>query len=235
VLTVDDLHCAYLTARVLNGVNISVADGEVVALLGRNGMGKTSLVRCLFNLQPPQVSAGTITYDGQALSRLTSHAIARQGLGLVPQGRRIFTSLTVEENLTSTARTPDGRDAWDLAKVYAFFPRLAERRTNRGGNLSGGEQQMLAIGRALMGNPTLLVMDEASEGLAPAVLRDIRDRLRLLKDEGMSVFFVEQNIGMALSLADRVYVLGSSGTIVWSGTTAEFDLQDVSLRSHLGV
>jgi branched-chain amino acid transport system ATP-binding protein len=234
VLTIEDLHCAYATGRVLNGVDLEVAEGEVVGLLGRNGMGKTSLVRCIFRLQPPQQTAGRISYRGEDLSGLRSHQVARRGLGLVPQGRKIFTSLTVEENLQTTARATHGR-RWTVEQVYRFFPRLQERRRNLGGQLSGGEQQMLAIGRALMTNPRLLVMDEASEGLAPAVLRDIRDRLRLLKDEGMSVFFVEQNVGLALALADRIYVLGGEGRIVWSGPVDRFDLNDTTLRRHLGV
>lgn len=234
MLEIKNLHCAYNTGRVLNGVDLHVADGEVVGLLGRNGMGKTSLIRCIFKLEPPQRTAGQVVYRGEELSRLRSHQIPRLGLGLVPQGRKIFTSLTVEENLETTARTTSGQ-RWTTEQVYHFFPRLGERRRNLGGQLSGGEQQMLAIGRALMTNPTLLVMDEASEGLAPAVLRDIRDRLRLLKDEGLSVFFVEQNVGLALSLADRLYVLGGEGVTVWSGSAADFDLGDPAMRRHLGV
>jgi branched-chain amino acid transport system ATP-binding protein len=233
MLSVSGLRCAYGASRVLEGVDLHVDDGEVVGLLGRNGMGKTSLIRCLFNLTPPQVTGGRISYRGADIAGSASHRTARLGLGLVPQGRLVFGSLTVEENLTTTARARTaGR--WDLAAVYDFFPRLAERRRNFGGELSGGEQQMLAIGRALMTNPSLLVMDEASEGLAPAVLADIRDRLRGLKEQGMSVFFAEQNVGLAQSLADRIYILGEGGLIVWAGAAADFEPRSSEARRYLG-
>ena len=220
--------------RVLAGLDWRIAPGQVVGLLGRNGMGKTSLIRCVFNLAPPQVRGGSISYRGTELTTTVRHRIPRLGLGLVPQGRMVFGSLAVEENLTTTARgAAEGR--WNLSTVYDFFPRLAERRTNLGSDLSGGEQQMLAIGRALMTNPSLLVMDEASEGLAPAVIAEIRDRLRGLKEHGLSVFFAEQNVGLAKTLADRIYILGEGGRIVWTGSAAEFDPAGAGARRHLGV
>ena len=234
MLSVEGLRCSYGASRVLEGVDLHVDEGEVVGLLGRNGMGKTSLIRCLFNLSPPQVTGGRITYRGTELGGIPSHRVARLGLGLVPQGRLIFGSLTVEENLTTTARVGLG-GRWDLPAVYDFFPRLEERRLNLGTELSGGEQQMLAISRALMTNPSLLVMDEASEGLAPSVIGDLRDRLKGLKQQGLSVFFAEQNVGLARSLADRIYILGEGGQIVWTGSAAEFDPHSSEARRHLGV
>lgn len=236
MLRVAGLRCAYTTGPVLAGIDLHVEEGELVGLLGRNGMGKTSLVRCVMGLTPPQVTAGSISFDGQELTGLKRHEIARLGLGLVPQGRHVFGSLTVVENLTVIARTGgETADPWTVDRVFDFFPRLAERRRHRAKNLSGGEQQMLAIGRALMTNPTMLVMDEASEGLAPAVLQVIKERLLALRESGLGVFFVEQNVGMAKALADRIYLLGSEGVIAWEGTPAEFEEAEAVKREHLGV
>ncbi|MGH8867465.1 MAG: ABC transporter ATP-binding protein [Actinomycetes bacterium] len=235
MLTVSGVHSYYDTAHVLRGVDLTVQTGEFVVLLGRNGMGKTTLVRSIAGTSPPDVRRGSITWHGQELCGMPSHRIARSGVGLVPQGRRVFGSLTVEENLTTTARPSTNGSGWGLAEVYDLFPRLAERRTSRARHLSGGEQQMLALGRALMTNPTLLLMDEPSEGLAPRVLGQIRDRLDLLKGGDLTVLLVEQNLGLALRLADRVVVLGEDGRIDWDGTPSDLEADPDAKRHHLGV
>lgn len=235
MIEAQDVHSYYGTAQVLSGVSLKVEEGEFLALLGRNGIGKTTLVRSLSGIRPPTMKQGLVLFGGEDVSGLPSNVIARRGLGLVPQGRHIFGSLTVEENLTVIARGADGPDAWDLDRVYDFFPRLGERRANRGVNLSGGEQQMLAIGRALMTNPQLLMMDEPSEGLAPTVLVDIRERLHQLRGTGLSLFLVEQNLKLAMSIADRVCILGGLGQLVWEGTPAELEQDADAKRLHLGV
>ncbi|MGH3329167.1 MAG: ABC transporter ATP-binding protein [Streptomycetales bacterium] len=235
MLTVSGVHSYYDTAHVLCGVDLTVEAGQVVAMLGRNGMGKTTLVRSIAGTEPPRVRHGRISWNGEDLLGLPSHEIARRGVGLVPQGRRVFASLTVEENLTTTARPPANGAGWDLDAVYELFPRLAQRRASRGRFLSGGEQQMLAIARALMTNPTLLLMDEPSEGLAPIVLRHIRERLEALKGGGLTILLVEQNLGLALRLADRVFILGEDGRIAWHGEPVELEADPAVKRRHLGV
>jgi branched-chain amino acid transport system ATP-binding protein len=236
MLRVDRLQCRYGPAQVLSGVSLEVAEGEVVCLLGRNGMGKTTLVRAIAGIDPPQVVSGTVTYRDHELTGLDSFRVARAGIGYVPQGRHVFGSLTVVENLDVIARQPsDGQAAWTLDRVFEFFPRLGERQNSFARNLSGGEQQMLAIGRALMTNPTLLVMDEPSEGLAPIVLGVIRDRLLQLKGPDLSILLVEQNLGLAMSLADRVVILGTQGSIAWRGTADDLEADDEVKRQHLGV
>jgi branched-chain amino acid transport system ATP-binding protein len=235
MLQIADLHCYYGTAHILQGVDLEVGDGEVVALLGRNGMGKTSLVRSITGMTPPLLGSGSVVWDGEDLAGLPSYEIAKRGVGLVPQGRHIFGSLSVLENLTVAARSAGDSDGWTLDRVYEFFPRLKDRLNNRGKNLSGGEQQMLAIGRALMTNPRLLVMDEPSEGLAPIVIGQIRERLEALKGSDLSILLVEQNLGLALALADRISVLGENGHVVWEGLPAELDGDAQAKRQHLGV
>jgi branched-chain amino acid transport system ATP-binding protein len=236
MLEIADLHCYYGTAHILQGVDLTVGDGEVVALLGRNGMGKTSLVRSIAGMAPPVLGRGKVVWDGQDLAGLPSYEIAKRGVGLVPQGRHIFGSLSVLENLTVAARPgASNGDGWTLDRVYEFFPRLKDRLNNRGKNLSGGEQQMLAIGRALMTNPRLLVMDEPSEGLAPIVIGQIRERLEALKGSDLSILLVEQNLGLALRLADRISILGETGQIVWEGLPAELEADAQAKRRHLGV
>ena len=237
MLSCTDIHAAYDTATILRGIDLTVDEGEVVGMLGRNGMGKTTLIRCIAGLSPPQRSSGTVTLAGEDLTGLRPHRIGQLGIGLVPQGRHIFGSLTVEENLTVAARPADrdGHDDWTLDRVFGFFPRLRERRHSRGRTLSGGEQQMLAIGRALMTNPRLLLMDEPSEGLAPVVLKDIREHLLELKNQGLAILLVEQNLGLALKLSDRIYVLGEGGRIVWEGTPAALDADSDVKHAHLGV
>ena len=235
MLIVDEVHSYYDTAHVLQGASLQVGDGEVVGLLGRNGMGKTSLVRSIMGIRPPDMRAGTVTHDDRDISGLPSYEISRLGIGYVPQGRHIFGSLTVEENLTVASRPGEGDGQWDSAAVYELFPRLGERRSSRGTNLSGGEQQMLAVGRALMTNPRVLLMDEPSEGLAPVVLGQMRERLQELARTGLSILLVEQNLGLALALCERICVLGETGRIVWEGTPAQLD-GDAELKArHLGV
>lgn len=234
MLHVSGLHVGYATSRVLNGVDLQVAAGETVGLLGRNGMGKTTLVRALCRLEPPTVTAGEVSLEGTDLLRLRTHEVSHQGVAMVPQGRRVFGSLTVEENLR-IVRGATAHDPWTPARVFSFFPRLAERARSFARTLSGGEAQMLAIGRALMLNPRLLIMDEPSEGLAPAVLDTIEDRLQELRTTGLSVLVAEQNVDLALALSDRVYILGEQGTVAWTGDAGELDQAPELLGVHLGL
>jgi len=236
MLTVTDVHSNYDLAEILRGVNLHVDTGEVVGLLGRNGMGKTTLVSSIAGVTPPQLKQGEITLDGSVISGLPSYQIARKGIGLVPQGRHVFGSLTVVENLNVVARAAgDPANAWTVERVYDFFPRLEERSNSRARTLSGGEQQMLAIGRALMTNPKLLLMDEPSEGLAPIILKAIREKLQELKKTGLSIFLVEQSLGLALSLCDRIYILGEEGTIAWEGSPQALDSDEHVKKELLGV
>lgn len=235
MLSVSDLHCYYGLAHVLRGVTLEVAAGEVVGLLGRNGMGKTTLVRSIAGMDPPHTPHGRVELAGRTISGVPSHVVARRGLGLVPQGRGIFGSLTVEENLTATARPGPGGAEWTLDAAFDLFPRLAERRSSLGRNLSGGEQQMLSIARALLTNPLLLVMDEPSEGLSPAVIDQLGRRLARLSAAGLAILLVEQNLGLALRVSDRLCLLGDGGTVVWRGTPAELDVDVDAKRRHLGV
>jgi branched-chain amino acid transport system ATP-binding protein len=232
MLEVLDVSAGYATGTVLRGVSLTVAEGELLALLGSNGMGKTTLLRAIAGLRPPVLTRGSIRVAGEEVSTLPSYQVARRGVSLVPQGRRVFGSLTVEENLRIVARPNRG---WDLARVYDLFPRLVERRQQHGATLSGGEQQMLAIGRSLMTNPRLLLMDEPSEGLAPAVLDLILDRLRQIKLQGQAVLLAEQNVDLALEVADRVCILGEAGTIGWSGPPATLRDNPAILRELVGL
>jgi branched-chain amino acid transport system ATP-binding protein len=235
-LTVRGLRAGYATAHVLNGIDLTVGDGQSVALLGRNGMGKTTLVRTICGLRPPTVDEGTIEYGGQDITRRPSHLISRAGIALVPQGRRIFGSLTTLENLTVVPRRRHpALERWSVERVFEFFPRLAERQGSMARSLSGGEQQMLAIGRALMTDPTLLIMDEPSEGLAPSVLDVIQDRLAGLRASGLSILIAEQNVDLALDIAEHVVVIDDSGTIAWSGLPSELRADDALLERHLSI
>jgi branched-chain amino acid transport system ATP-binding protein len=211
VLDVADLHTYYGESHVLHGVSLSVADGEVLTILGRNGMGKTTLIRSIIGFTPPR--EGTIRLRGDDVTGWAPYRLVERGMALVPQGRRVFPSLTVRENL-DVARRGDGR--WSIDRVHELFPRLRERASNRANKLSGGEQQMLAIGRALMSNPALLLLDEPTEGLAPLLVREVGRVIGELKREGLSILLVEQNLPLALSVADRVHIL-SRGHIVYGG------------------
>ncbi len=228
MLEVDAIHTFYGESHVLHGASLRVRAGEAVALLGRNGAGKTTLVRSLIGFERPR--SGRIEFAGRAILGLPPHAIARRGLGLVPQGRRIFAPLSVAENLVFAERA----GPWTRDRVYGLFPRLRERAAQGGGTLSGGEQQMLAIGRALLTNPRLLVLDEPSEGLAPLIVRDLGRVLIGLKREGLSMLLVEQNLPLALRVADRVYVM-SKGQIVYDGTPDDLGAAEDVKRRYLGV
>jgi len=221
MLNVLDLHTYYGDSHVLQGVTMHAAAGTVTAVLGRNGVGKTTLCRSLMGLTPAR--AGRIVLSGEEITHLSPHRICGTGISMVPQGRRIFPSLTVDENLAIAARThasvARARESWDLQKVYAIFPRLSDRRNHRGNELSGGEQQMLAIARALVANPVLVVMDEPTEGLAPMLVAEVGQLIRRLRDEGTSILLVEQNAAFAVKTADYVHVM-SQGRIVHSSEPA---------------
>jgi branched-chain amino acid transport system ATP-binding protein len=233
-LSVRGLQAGYGRAQVLFDISFEVRRGEVVTLLGRNGMGRSTTVKCLFGLLASR--AGEIELGGQRTRGWPPHRIARQGIALVPEGRQIFTDLTVEENLVATARAAGehGGREWTLERVYRFFPRLHERRGNLGWQLSGGEQQMLAIGRALMTNPKLLVLDEATEGLAPVVREEIWRTLGQLKAEGLAQVVIDKNVGRLLRLADR-HVVIEKGRVVWQGSSCELQSQPDIVRQYLGV
>ena len=228
-LAVAEVHTYYGDSHVLHGVSLAVAAGEVVAILGRNGMGKTTLVRSIVGFTPPR--RGRVRFAGEDITAWAPFRRIARGMALVPQGRRVFPSLSVRENL-DVARAGVGR--WTRERVYALFPRLRERAPTRANRLSGGEQQMLAIGRSLMSNPTLLLMDEPTEGLAPLLVREVGRVIGELKREGLSILLVEQNLPMAAAVADRVHVL-NRGEIVYSGTPAAL-LADEAVKSrYLGV
>ena len=217
MLQVEGLEAAYGESRILFGVDIAVAAGEVVTLLGRNGMGKTTTIKSIFGLLKP--TGGRVLVDGEDVTGQDPHKIARHGLGLVPEGRQIFPTLTVEENLVATHRTgPSTR--WDLAAIYGLFPRLKERRRNHGDQISGGEQQMLAIGRALMTNPRLVVLDEATEGLAPLIREEIWSCLAAIKNEGAAILVIDKNVEALSRFADR-HVVIEKGRVAWTGTSEE--------------
>ena len=228
ILQVEDIHTYYGQSHVLHGVSMAVDEGQIVAVVGRNGMGKTTLVRSIAGLTPP--SRGAVIFRSRPVHGLPPHAIARMGMGLVPQGRHVFPSLTVEENLTVAAR---GAGRWTLDAVYGLFGRLAERRRHHGNELSGGEQQMLSIGRALMTNPRCLLMDEPSEGLAPLLVEQVGQVLVELR-RGLSVVIVEQNLPLALRVADAVYVL-SKGEVVFRGSPAALRQEPQVMARYLAL
>ena len=228
MLDVEAIHTYYGDSHVLHGVSLRVGAGEAVAVLGRNGAGKTTAIRSIVGFTPPR--AGRVVLEGQAIERWPAYRIARRGLAMVPQGRRIFAPLSVRENLLLGARA----EGFTLERIYALFPRLREREEQSGGTLSGGEQQMLAIGRALLTNSRLILLDEPSEGLAPMIVREIGRILLALKAERLSLLLVEQNYHLALRVADRVYVM-SKGQIVWEGTPAGLEADEEVKRRYLGV
>jgi branched-chain amino acid transport system ATP-binding protein len=217
MLSVANLEAGYGAAKVLFDITFEVGPGEVVTLLGRNGMGKTTTVRTIMGLLRPR--GGTVAFGGRKVGGLPPYKIAQAGIGLVPEGRQIFPNLTAEENLVATSASRHGQH-WTLDRVYELFPRLRERRTNMGSQLSGGEQQMLAVGRALMTNPKLLILDEATEGLAPLIRQEIWTCLKRLKAEGQSILVIDKNVDVLATFADR-HVIVEKGRVAWSGTSAE--------------
>jgi branched-chain amino acid transport system ATP-binding protein len=234
LLVVDGLHAYYGSAQALEGVSFSMAK-ESVAIVGRNGMGKTTLCNALVGISPPSAD-GSVRFLGSELIGGKSHTIARRGIGYVPQGRRLFPSLTVDEHLKIARRgsRSEGGSEWTIDRVYELFPRLAERKRNGGAQLSGGEQQMLAIGRALVTNPVLLIMDEPSEGLAPAIIENLIEVFRALEAEGLSILLIEQNLGVATSLAERQLVM-VHGQIALETNAAELMADPEMQRRYLGV
>lgn len=228
MLNVEGVEGGYGQGKVLFGMDFQALPGQVVSLIGRNGMGKTTTVRTIMGLMRP--SAGSITFRGRPIERLAPNAIARLGLGLVPEGRRVFPSLSVEENLIATARP----GPWSLDRIVALFPRLGERRRQSARTLSGGEQQMLAVGRALLTNPQLLILDEATEGLAPLIRAEIWRCLHQLKTQGQTILVIDKNLGEMATLVDRHNIV-DKGRIVWSGTPAEMAAEPDLAHRYLGI
>ncbi|ALU91748.1 ABC-type branched-chain amino acid transport system, ATPase component protein [Herbaspirillum rubrisubalbicans M1] len=229
ILQVQDVHGYYGKSHILQGVSLQVDAGEVVTLLGRNGAGKTTTLKSIVGVVPP--AQGQVLFEGKVISGLPSYQIAARGVCLVPEHRGIFKLLTVEENLTMAARK---ESAWGLEEIYAIFPRLKERRKNGGGQLSGGEQQMLAIARALMTHPHVLMLDEPVEGLAPVIVDEIVAQIKQIKSTGMSIILVEQNLEVCTQLADRHYIV-EQGRIVYSGSNAQFLADEGVKDRYLGV
>jgi branched-chain amino acid transport system ATP-binding protein len=229
LLTVEDIHTAYGLSRVLFGISLEIAAGECVCLLGRNGVGKTTTMRSVMGLTPP--ATGRVVWKGQEITGWAPHRVARAGIGFVPEDRRIFAELSVWENLDVAGRAGARRGHWTVETVYELFPVLRDLRNRQGGFLSGGEQQMLTIGRTLMGNPELLLLDEPSEGLAPLVVEALRLKIDELRKGGLTILLAEQGVEFSLSLADRVYVL-EKGTVRHAGSAAELR-DDKELRDRL--
>ena len=228
-LVLQDVDALYGDSHVLHGVSLSLAEGSLLALLGRNGAGKTTCLSTVIGWLAPR--RGNIAVFGRSIAGSSPEAIVAGGVALVPQGRRVFPTLSVRENLEVARR---GQGAWTITRVFETFPRLGERRSQAAGSLSGGEQQMLAIGRALMGNPRVLLMDEPSEGLAPQIVAEVGRIIGRLRAEGLSIVLVEQNLGLALKLADRVAII-NTGRIVFEGTAAEMQADHTAVDRHLGV
>jgi branched-chain amino acid transport system ATP-binding protein len=232
-LRLDGIEAVYGLSQVLFGISLEVPSGRLVTLLGRNGMGKTTTVRAVMGIVP--IRAGSVHFDGRALHGLPSYRVARAGLGLVPEGRLVFPNLTVRENLVATAANRRrGAEPWTVERVFSLFPHLAERARSLGATLSGGEQQMLSIGRALMTNPALLILDEATEGLAPLVRTEIWGCLERLKQSGLSILLIDKHVEAVTRLADHHYVL-EKGRVVWDGTSAELRARPDVQHRYLGV
>jgi branched-chain amino acid transport system ATP-binding protein len=232
LLRLEDVHSYYGDSHVLHGVSLEVAPGRVLTLLGRNGAGKTTVLKSIIGIVRPR--SGRILFAGGEIAGQASYRVARSGIGYVPETRGIFPSLSVVENLTLAARRSPAANGWTLERVYALFPRLAERRASGGATLSGGEQQMLSMARALLTNPRLLLLDEPTEGLAPLIVAEIEAVLTRLKTEGLSILLVEQNLDFALAFADEIAVLGK-GQIRWTGTPSEFAAAEDIKHAWLGV
>jgi len=232
MLELEQVHTYYGNSYVLQGTSLEVKDGSVVALLGRNGMGKTTTIRTIMGLTPPR--RGIIRFQNKEIQGLPPYKIAKKGIGLVPQGRHIFSSLSVEENLTMAARGVKAEGAWTLDRIYNLFPVLKQRSKVRGTQLSGGEQQMLTIGRALITNPSLILMDEPSEGLAPIIVQEVGQILLQLKQSGFSILLVEQSLSMALSIADYIYII-SKGIVVYHSTPDRLKDDEQTKVKYLGL
>jgi branched-chain amino acid transport system ATP-binding protein len=232
MLAVSGLETAYGASQILFGVDFAIGAGEVATLLGRNGMGKTTAVKSILGLTP--IRAGTILFEGKPIQRLPPYRIARAGIGLVPEGRHVFPNLTVRENLIATATRGGGAAAWRYQDILVLFPNLAERAATYGSRLSGGEQQMLAIGRALMTNPRLLILDEATEGLAPLVRAEIWRCLETLKARGLAILVIDKNLAALTRIADRHHVI-EKGRIVWRGDSAALRADEAVRQRYLGV
>jgi len=233
LLEVQGIEAGYGLSQVLFGLSLSIRPGEMVTLMGRNGMGKTTTVRSIMGLTPARI--GLIRFQGVDITRLPPFRVAKLGIGLVPEGRQIFPNLSVHENLVAAAANRAGAaEPWTLAKVHALFPRLAERAASRGRQLSGGEQQMLAIGRALMTNPRLLLLDEATEGLAPLVREEIWNCLARLKAQGQSILIIDKNVEALTQIADRHYLI-ERGRVVWTGSSQELAAAPEVQHRYLGI
>jgi branched-chain amino acid transport system ATP-binding protein len=231
ILDVQDVHTYYADAYVLQGLSLQLEQGQILGLLGRNGVGKTTLVNTIIGFVPPR--RGRVFFKGADITGNSSFAIVRSGMGLVPQGRRVFPTLSVEDNLLVAERSPK-RHGWSMERVYALFPRLRERKHQRAKTLSGGEQQMLAIGRGLMTNPDCLIMDEPSEGLAPIIIQGLWEAIAKLKQEGLSILLVEQNAALALKLVDFVHVI-SKGRVVYSAPPGDLWANNEIKSRYLGI
>jgi branched-chain amino acid transport system ATP-binding protein len=233
LLEVEKIETSYGLSQALFGISITVEPGEIVALLGRNGVGKTTVMRSIIGLTPP--NRGIVRWKGEEIQGLPTYRIARKGVGFVPEDRRIFPDLTVWENLDIARRTgPEGKNVFTEERIYEIFPKLKELRDRRGGYLSGGEQQMLTIGRSLLTNPDLLLLDEPSEGLAPLIVEAMREQIRALRKEGLSVLLAEQSLEFVLSLSDRLYIL-EKGEVKFSGTPADVRANEGELQKYLTV
>jgi len=233
LLDIDGIETCYGLSQVLFGLSLSIKNGEMVSLMGRNGMGKTTTIRSIMGLTPAR--AGIIRFGGQEVRKFPSFRIAQLGIGLVPEGRQIFPNLTVHENLVAaSANRFKSSDPWTIDKIHALFPRLAERGTNMGNTLSGGEQQMLAIGRALMTNPKLLILDEATEGLAPLIREEIWNCLTMLKARGQSILVIDKNVEHLTRICDRHYII-ERGRTVWSGTSEQLMAEPDLQHRYLGI
>ena len=233
MLKVDNINTSYAVSQILFNMCLEVNDHEVVTLMGRNGMGKTTTIKSIMGLVPPR--SGQISFDGQQIEQAQSFKIARMGIGLVPEGRQVFPNLTVSENLIATASNRTGnKDPWTVEKIFDMFPEIARRKNGMANLLSGGEQQMLAIGRALMTNPRLLILDEATEGLAPLVRDDIWACLSMLKKQGQSILVIDKNVHALTEIADRHYMI-EKGQVVWTGTSAELAANEDIQHQYLGV
>ena len=233
MLEVKDIETSYGTSQVLLGMSLTVNEGEVISLLGRNGMGKTTTIRSLMGMVP--IHGGSITFEGKQVNTLKDYQIAQLGLGLVPEGRQIFPNLTVRENLVATAANRSGTDrTWEVDHIVDMFPNLGDRMNNMGNQLSGGEQQMLAIGRALMTNPKLLILDEATEGLAPLIREEIWKCLEGLKERGQSILVIDKNVDALTRIGDRHYIV-ERGRIVWQGNSDELRANEDIQHRYLGV